>query len=52
MIKLMQHPELKDVIGDPSFMQKIQVMMQNPKMADIMIQQDPKLKKAWDVLSS
>jgi hypothetical protein len=52
MMKLIQHPETKDYISDPSFMQKVQMIMQNPAAAQILIQQDPKLKKAFEVLSS
>jgi hypothetical protein len=51
-MKLIQHPETKDFINDPSFMQKVQMIMQNPAAAQILIQQDPKLKKAFEVLSS
>jgi hypothetical protein len=43
----MQNPETKDLINDPSFMQKVQVLMQNPAAAQVLIQQDPKLKKAF-----
>lgn len=52
LIKLMQHPETKDMINDPSFMQKVQMVMQNPAAAQALIQQDPQLKKAFEVLSS
>jgi hypothetical protein len=52
LIKLMQHPETKDMINDPSFMQKVQMVMQNPAAAQVLIQQDPQLKKAFEVLSS
>jgi hypothetical protein len=47
LIKLMQNPETKDMINDPSFMQKIQLVMQNPAAASVLIQQDPQLKKAF-----
>jgi hypothetical protein len=52
MIKLMSHPETKDLFSDPSFMQKLQLMMSNPQMASVLIQQDPKLQKAFEVLQS
>lgn len=45
LMKLMQNPETKDLISDPSFMQKLQLIMQNPAAAQVLIQQDPKLKK-------
>jgi len=52
LMKLMQNPETKDLISDPSFMQKLQLIMQNPAAAQILIQQDPKLKKVMEVLST
>lgn len=45
LMKLMQNPETKDLISDPSFMQKIQLVMQNPAAAQILAQQDPRFKK-------
>jgi hypothetical protein len=33
-------------------MQKIQAIMQNPQLASAYLQQDPRLQKAFDVLSS
>lgn len=52
LMKLMQNPETKDLISDPSFMQKIQLIMQNPAAAQILIQQDPRFKKVMEVLSA
>ncbi len=52
LMKLMQNPETKDLISDPSFMQKLQLIMQNPAAAQVLIQQDPKLKKVMEVLST
>lgn len=43
----MQNPETKDMINDPSFMQKLQLVLQNPAAASVLIQQDPQLKKAY-----
>lgn len=51
LIKLMQHPETKDLFQDPSFMSKIQTIMQNPQLASVYMQQDPRLQKVFDVLS-
>lgn len=51
-LKLMQHPETKDMVSDPSFMQKVQLIMQNPAAAQTVIQQDPRFKKVMEVLSS
>jgi stress-induced-phosphoprotein 1 len=51
MLKLMQHPETKDLFKDPTFMQKLQGIMQNPQLASVYMQQDPRLKKVFDVLS-
>jgi len=48
----MSHPETKDYFQDPSFMQKIQAIMQNPQLASFYMQQDPKLQKVFEVLSS
>jgi hypothetical protein len=33
-------------------MQKIQAIMQNPQLASVYMQQDPRLQKVFDVLSS
>lgn len=52
MIKLMSHPETKDFINDPSFMEKVQIIMKNPQMAQVLIQQDARLQKAFEVLSA
>ena len=52
LMKLMQNPETKDLIGDPTFMQKVQLIMQNPAAAQVLIQQDPKLKKVMEILST
>lgn len=47
LMKLIQHPETKDMINDPAFMQKVQLIMQNPAAAQTLIKQDPQLKKAF-----
>lgn len=52
LMKLMQNPETKDLISDPSFMQKIQLLMQNPAAAQVLVQQDPRFKKVVEVLQS
>lgn len=51
LLKLMQHPETKDLFQDPSFMGKLQTIMQNPQLASAYMQQDPRLQKVFDVLS-
>ena len=51
LLKLMQHPETKDLFQDPTFMQKLQTIMQNPQLASAYMQQDPRLQKVFDVLS-
>lgn len=48
----MQNPETKDLIADPTFMQKVQLIMQNPAAAQTIIQQDPRFKKVLEVLSA
>ena len=48
----MQNPETKDLIADPTFMQKVQLIMQNPAAAQTIIQQDPRFKKVMEVLSA
>ena len=50
LLKLMQHPETKDLFQDPSFMGKLQTIMQNPQLASAYMQQDPRLQKVFDVL--
>jgi hypothetical protein len=52
LMKLMQNPETKDLIGDPTFMQKVQLIMQNPAAAQTVIQQDPRFKKVMEVLQT
>lgn len=52
LMKLMQNPETKDLIGDPTFMQKVQLIMQNPAAAQTVIQQDPRFKKVMEVLQA
>ena len=44
----MQHPETKDLFQDPTFMQKLQTIMQNPQLASAYMQQDPRLQKVFD----
>lgn len=51
LLKLMQHPETKDLFQDPTFMQKLQAIMQNPQLASVYMQQDPRLQKVFEVLS-
>ena len=51
-MKLLQNPETKDLVSDPSFMQKVQLIMQNPAAAPMIIQQDPRFKKVMEVLTS
>lgn len=51
LLKLMQHPETKDLFQDPTFMQKLQAIMQNPQLAQVYMQQDPRLQKVFEVLS-
>lgn len=51
MLKLMQHPETKDLFQDPTFMQKLQAIMANPQLASVYMQQDPRLQKVFEVLS-
>jgi hypothetical protein len=52
LMKLMQNPETKDLINDPSFMQKIQLLFQNPAAAQVLLKQDPRFKKVVEVLKS
>lgn len=51
LLKLMQHPETKELFQDPTFMQKLQAIMQNPALAQVYMQQDPRLQKVFEVLS-
>ena len=52
MMKLIQNEETKDYISDPTFMQQVQMCMQNPQAIPMMMQQNPKLKKAFEVIQS
>ena len=51
MMKLISNPETKDFIQDPEFMQKVQMIMQNPAAFQY-YSSDPKIKKAFEVISS
>jgi stress-induced-phosphoprotein 1 len=51
LLKLMQHPETKDLFQDPTFMQKLQAIMANPQLAQVYMQQDPRMQKVFEVLS-
>lgn len=52
LMKLISNPETKDYINDPNFMQQVQMCMQNPAAIPILMQQNPKLKKAFEVIQS
>lgn len=51
MMKLISNPETKDFIQDPSFMQKVQTVMQNPAALSH-FSNDPKIKKAMEVIGA
>lgn len=51
MMKLLSNPETKDYIGDPEFMKKVQMIMENPAAFQF-LSSDPKIKKAFEVISS
>ena len=51
MMKLLSNPETKDYIGDPEFMKKVQMIMDNPAAFQF-LSSDPKIKKAFEVISS
>ena len=50
MMKLISNPETKDYINDPSFMQKVQAIMQNPASLSYFANSDPRIKKAMQVI--
>jgi len=50
-LKLANNPETKGFLSDLEFMQKIQVLMQNPA-AYAYFANDPKIKKAYEVISA
>lgn len=52
MLKLMSHPDTKDLFSDPSFMSTAQILMQNPAAAATLAQADPRFKKVLDVINS
>lgn len=49
-LKLANHPETKNFLSDPQFMQKVQAIIQNPQLY-AMFQNDPKIKKAYEVIN-
>lgn len=48
-MKLMNHPETKDIISDPTFMPILQSIMTNPTEA-FKYMQDPRVQKIFKVL--
>jgi len=52
ILKLMSHPETKELFSDPSFMSTLQLIMQNPSIATTLAQTDPRFKKVFDVLNA
>lgn len=50
-MKLANHPETKDFLSDPGFMQKIQTIVQNPA-AYSYFANDPKIQKAYEIINS
>lgn len=52
MLKLMSHPDTKDLFADPNFMSTAQLLMQNPAAAATLAQTDPRFKKVLDVINS
>lgn len=49
LLKLMADPETKDYLQDPTFVQKMQMIQQNPQMIG-MFASDPKVQKALQVM--
>lgn len=52
MIKLMSNPETKEFINDANFMKTVTACMKNPQLYNTMKDYDPRIKKAFEVISS
>ncbi|EGR31769.1 stress-induced protein sti1 family protein, putative, partial [Ichthyophthirius multifiliis] len=50
MMKLAMNPKTADYLKDPSFMQKLQMLQKNPQMFPVLMQQDPRLQEALNIM--
>ena len=50
MMKLAANPRTAEWLKDPSFMTKLQMLKTNPQMFPVLMQQDPRLGEAFNML--
>lgn len=51
LMKLMNDPETKDLMNDPSMFQTLQLAMANPAILTTLAQKDPRIQKILNVIS-
>lgn len=51
LMKLMNDPETKDLMQDPSMFQTLQLAMANPAILSTLAQKDPRIQKILNVIS-
>lgn len=51
LMKLMNDPETKDLMNDPSMFQTLQLAMANPAILTQLAQKDPRIQKILNVIS-
>ena len=51
LMKLMNDPETKDLMSDPSMFQTLQLAMANPAILTQLAQKDPRIQKVLNVIS-
>lgn len=52
MVKLAANPRTAEWLKDPSFMTKLQMLKKSPQMFSVLMQQDPRLGEAFNLLIS
>lgn len=51
LMKLMNDPETKDILNDPTMFQTLQLAMSNPSILPALAQKDPRIQKILNVIN-
>lgn len=51
LMKLMNDPETKDILNDPTMFQTLQLAMTNPSILPTLAQKDPRIQKILNVIN-
>lgn len=51
LMKLMNDPETKDILNDPTMFQTLQLAMSNPSILPTLAQKDPRIQKILNVIN-